>query len=468
MLSAHLSCCARRARISASYRMRLQARFLGRLALVWCALVSGASADCTAGWGVVDTFNDCGCCTGTCFPSGGCPSQQFAYPTQCGAGPGGPCTPCVECAAGYWCGGRCGRFVPCPAGLWGNLRGKGSQAAACTGECDAGYYCLEGSTSPTAAACPAGTYGAVKRLATAACSGVCPLGYFCPEASTSATANPCPKGSYGATTGLGTAACSGLCDAGSYGDVVGLTVSSCSGLCDVGHYCVAGSTSPTQAPCPAGSFGATTGLGTASCSGLCDAGYFGDSPALNASTCSGPCAAGYFCNAGSTNATANACPLNTFSGAGASVCEACPEGSESPVASTVCTVKSATATSTATAASTAAATAVATSAAATAAATAAAATVYSGGALTTGAQAGISVAVIGCVLLAALGAALLWRRRLLAFNKAKRGCVTPVSKDLPPGVSMTFQGHAPPRLSAPQFSAPSSGDSSNDPCGIFI
>jgi hypothetical protein len=113
----------------------------------------------------------------------------------------------------------------------------------------------------------------------------------------------------------GMPACS-PCPAGTYGATPALTSAACSGNCTAGYYCVAGSTSTTDASCPAGKYslvsasmctscsaglhGDTVGLTTAACTGLCSAGTYGAVSGLATSSCSGPCAAGIFCVAGST------------------------------------------------------------------------------------------------------------------------------------------------------------------------
>ena len=61
-----------------------------------------------------------------------------------------PCPAQVAtCTVGSYCAG--GENVPCPAGTYGIEPGLSD--AACSGECDAGYFCAAGSTSPTAALC---------------------------------------------------------------------------------------------------------------------------------------------------------------------------------------------------------------------------------------------------------------------------------------------------------------------------
>ncbi|KAH8073099.1 calcium ion binding protein [Aureococcus anophagefferens] len=55
----------------------------------------------------------------------------------------------ATCTVGSYCAG--GENVPCPAGTYGIEPGLSD--AACSGACDAGYFCAAGSTSPTAALC---------------------------------------------------------------------------------------------------------------------------------------------------------------------------------------------------------------------------------------------------------------------------------------------------------------------------
>jgi hypothetical protein len=73
--------------------------------------------------------------------------------------------------------------------------------------CPAGQYSLAGSSGCTP--CPGGTYGASPGASSATCSGQCNAGFYCPEGSTSNTQHKCPAGYYGSTTGLSAATCSG-------------------------------------------------------------------------------------------------------------------------------------------------------------------------------------------------------------------------------------------------------------------
>jgi hypothetical protein len=76
------------------------------------------------------------------------------------------------------------------------------------------------------------------------------------------------------------------------------------------------------AACPVGTYSLA---GAASCSS-CPPGLFGATPALGSVACSGSCSAGYSCPAGSTNSTAVLCPRGTYSVGGAGACTSCPSG----------------------------------------------------------------------------------------------------------------------------------------------
>ena len=229
--------------------------------------------------------------------------------------------------------GRANKFdcIPCPAGRYGNVEGLTS--AACSGMCAAGYWCGEGSTSPTqnacvdggsdgrAAFCPAGSGRPV-----AAAAGrrtvshdhdyetfpsaenrrmvsdvLCAPGHFCIDG----VQHPCPPGRFGNKQGMDTSLCEKACLPGEYcpemsvqpttcppgyfcpdgitrmpcppgrfGADSGLRSAACSGFCEPGHYCDAASISPTQNKCPSGRYGAGLGLRDDQCSGECLAGYY--------------------------------------------------------------------------------------------------------------------------------------------------------------------------------------------------
>jgi hypothetical protein len=115
--------------------------------------------------------------------------------------------------------------------------------------------------------CAPGKYGATTSLSAAACSGDCNAGYICPSGSTSATASICPAGQY---SGTGASACI-PCPAGRYGDVGAQTTSACVGACAIGRY------------------GDAASQTSSSCVGACVAGKYGDAPGQTVSTCVGPC-----------------------------------------------------------------------------------------------------------------------------------------------------------------------------------
>ncbi|CBK23508.2 uncharacterized protein [Blastocystis hominis] len=315
----------------------------------------------------------------------------------------------------------------CPAGTYGSIEGLSNEQ--CSGLCEAGYYCLAGSTNATANdcgsvdkycpegsgspidvsegyysgpessnesnrseqticpigsycvngvknECPAGTYGSIEGLTTSECSGLCEAGYYCLAGSTNATANDCgsvdkycPEGSGSPIDNesnrseqticpIGSYCSNGVkneCPAGTYGSIEGLSNEQCSGLCEAGYYCLAGSTNATANDCgsvdkycPEGSGspidvseGYYSGpessnesnrseqticpIGSYCVNGVkneCPAGTYGSIEGLSNEQCSGLCEAGYYCLAGSTNATANDC---------GSVDKYCPEGSGSPI-----------------------------------------------------------------------------------------------------------------------------------------
>lgn len=143
-------------------------------------------------------------------------------------------------------------------------------------ECPAGFYCPEGSGTPTT--CPSGTY--------------CPTG--------SAAPTPCPSGSY--------------CP----------VIAAAPVLCPLNQYCIASSATPQW--CPVGE--ASTNLGAAICDPV-PAGYVqviadGGSESVSA------CGQGYFCLGGAT--AAEQCPIGTYAATmGLSSCSDAPAGSYVPV-----------------------------------------------------------------------------------------------------------------------------------------
>lgn len=168
------------------------------------------------------------------------------------------------CPAGYYCPAGTGPvWSQCPSGTYSALTGlyQESQCTACTGgkycdtaaltavsgDCDAGYYCTEGSDTATPDTGYKGTAGA------------CTRGSYCPQGSV--TPEPCPAGTFSNTSHLTAKSECTTCSYGHYCDSAGLVEPT--GPCDAGFYCLNGATSPnnidpvsdpTSGPCPAGHY----------------------------------------------------------------------------------------------------------------------------------------------------------------------------------------------------------------------
>jgi hypothetical protein len=137
-----------------------------------------------------------------------------------------------------------------------------TDANARTGQelCEAGFYCSDG----VRYLCPAGTYGSALGLSNASCSGDCLAGYYCEEGSSSpmqyycgGPAYYCPRGSSYPT----------LVPSGYYSySTDGSPITRDSILpCLPGHYCVDG----VKRPCPDGYY-SVNGSTSAFCDGECD------------------------------------------------------------------------------------------------------------------------------------------------------------------------------------------------------
>ena len=173
-----------------------------------------------------------------------------------------------------------------------------------TGPCDAGYYCVEGSDTPTPEANFEGT------------AGPCPMGHYC-EQQTSVPA-PCPAGTFSNTTHLQAENECTQCTYGHYCGTDGLTEPT--GECWAGFYCLRGASSPnnpvvdaTSGPCPAGHYcpNATSyPLG-------CPCGTY--NPSTGESECT-QCPVGFYCPENSTDysgtecLTGHYCPVGTCYG----------------------------------------------------------------------------------------------------------------------------------------------------------
>ena len=289
----------------------------------------------------VDDQTECRNCSGgfyqeakgqtTCDPcplGHACPNGS-ATPVQCATGHFADttklseCKPCEDgryCAAGSFKGLLCGRgnycppeagsMTQCPAGRYG--ADEGLNSSLCSGPCDPGHYCLNGSMSPQSQACPAGTFNGSQGLKSVDACTECPAGTACPSGSTAAT--NCAPGTVANASGM--EACV-KCIAGKYQVEPGeLTCD----VCKPGSYCEAGANALTR--CPAGSYSAKVGAG-------------------NVTDCT-QCAAGNACPSGSTEPTrcqpgsvqnlvgqetCNKCAAGTFqSNRGRQECDDCTLG----------------------------------------------------------------------------------------------------------------------------------------------
>ena len=196
--------------------------------------------------------------------------------------------------------------------------------------CQAGYYCSEGTKSPTPADhfCPPGTYSPRTDLIEASqcydcpagkwcapkcedgvCVGLsepgpdCDAGYYCPARSSTArggggslTERPCPPGTYSSTTGL-------------------KARTECQ-VCPLGQYCE-GAETPRQ-DCPPGTYGDVAELAAADDSTIAE-----EDREKGRRGCK-TCPAGYKCDT-SMLITPVKCGKGYYSAAGAQTCELCPE-----------------------------------------------------------------------------------------------------------------------------------------------
>mmetsp|Transcript_3555 Transcript_3555/g.5536 ORF Transcript_3555/g.5536 Transcript_3555/m.5536 type:complete len:1103 (+) Transcript_3555:128-3436(+) len=278
------------------------------------------------------------------------------------------------CPPGMYC--QQGKTFSCPRGRYSD--DEGTTDPLCKGECDPGYYCLEGSSTARQYECGNATV-------------YCPRGSFEPRSvhngfycdltgdskgadrywggqdlTTCSVELPCEPGSY----------CSNgdrrLCPPGRFGWRYGLNTSECSGLCAAGYYCPSYLEPQPEAPewtvwprtpqltafpykcghvgwfCPAGSWypqkvqggyysiggdlDNTTRKGEEKClpgnyclDGIiqpCPKGRYGNEYGLSDAACSGYCPPGFYCPQGTSDPIP--CPAFTYSSGGSWTCNICP------------------------------------------------------------------------------------------------------------------------------------------------
>lgn len=225
----------------------------------------------------------------------------------------------IPCPEGSYCRVGVDTPTPCRAGTFGNTTGlrrpddctpcppgfycdtEGLQTPA--GECDAGYYCLEGSSSPA----PADSSSPLSSEPTPF-GGLCPPGGFCPQGSSQPQS--CPSGTFSNVTGAFNSSVCRPCPGGFF--CQGSSLPFPTGPCEPGFYCPAGSETATAVIAPQGTF--TDGADPAPIP--CPPGTFNN--VEQRASCF-DCLAGRFCNdTGMTD------PLICTAGS------YCPEGTDIP------------------------------------------------------------------------------------------------------------------------------------------
>ena len=242
--------------------------------------------------------------------------QQCTQGYGCEPGTNSDTNPMKKCIPGYYCpaGSKSPREVACAAGSFGIVEGQYTSASACNQNCEAGYYCLEGSDrltgecwegfyctpnskKPTEVPCLAGTYSNVRGLSLQSQCKDCPAGYYCPAGLTAPIA--CPSGTYNSA-------------------IKGTSISSCL-ACDAGNYCLEAATSKT--PCGIGKYSPAS----AKVCYDCQPGHFCPSATTtDAVMVANSCTAGYYCPLGAGDIVNNAiykCPAGKY----------CPAASETPI-----------------------------------------------------------------------------------------------------------------------------------------
>jgi hypothetical protein len=212
---------------------------------------------------------------------------------------------------------------PAPLQHSGDEQNRTSQT-----QCEGGFFCQAGKKF----ICPRGHFGSDIGMTDGKCSGECDPGYFCDEGATTPTQNLCggpevycPRGSFRPT----------LAPRGFYTQGLALTTRHFIVACDPGHFCIGG----IKRPCAAGRYSAN-GSPSEECDGLCDEGFWCESASPSprqhicsggrygvkgsgTTQCTGACLKGYYCPAGSSRPYQNECGDEYHY---------CPAGSVAPMA----------------------------------------------------------------------------------------------------------------------------------------
>ncbi|XP_028816958.1 zonadhesin [Denticeps clupeoides] len=229
-----------------------------------------------------------------------CPEGHF-----CPAGTTFP-EPCPMGTVGDRTGARSvSDCVPCPTGFYCSVPG----ASEPQGQCQAGYFCQSGATSP-----------APQNSTELARNGPCPVGSFCPLGSLSPLS--CPTGTIRNITGGVSEHSCFPCPAGYYCD--GEAQVSPSGPCAAGFYCPSdySSTSPQAFLCSKGHFcppGSSMAV-------PCPTGQYQPNPGSDSCI---PCRPGFYCEEAIIG-DPWPCPPHSFCPAGTMVPLLCPNGTFTP------------------------------------------------------------------------------------------------------------------------------------------
>ncbi|EDV25654.1 uncharacterized protein TRIADDRAFT_55968 [Trichoplax adhaerens] len=237
----------------------------------------------------------------------------------------------IKCIKGHYCPAGVATPIACPNGTFRNQDGAASvsDCQPCStgkfcsgtgnivesGDCDAGFYCVEGASSPV-------PESDVKN------NGPCPAGKYCSVGTTSPT--PCPPGRYRNTTGAADVDDCYGCEPGYYCATPGLTTPT--GQCDAGYYCppLYNATIPTPPDrvCPIGSFCVKGSALPTTCAG----GSY--QPVAGKGYCD-LCKEGYYCASGLGSEAA--CPPHNYCPAGSQYPTLCPNGTYTDSTTTLLT-----------------------------------------------------------------------------------------------------------------------------------